>query len=208
MITTINEFRNKLNENIYTIDKAESEYKYFHLSYKKLLNNDGTFIFTAKVPNNPYQNNNSVIEDDFTARVSLSNSIDNCLKGVDDSTRLFYVYGVDLYNDKTDDIDIINIKQQQQKCPNSINNKYGVKFDLNVWISSLEKDEIKEIRKSLKLNIFNKLNVKRPSDLPEKYKKKFYSCVPDADISNELWSLKDLKMDYLGILNIKERTIE
>lgn len=129
------------------------------------------------------------IEDDFTERVSLSNSIINCLyalpeSGGDDN---YYIYG---YNG--DSSNFVNTRESFKKCPLG----YGKDFDLNKWISTLPLVVRKEIQ-TMKDNtdIFN------ISDLPIKYRDKFYACVPDANENYEYWSLEPITMDYLGVIN-------
>jgi hypothetical protein len=201
------------------IKDLENLYKYFHISGNYLIENDDdkTFIFTAKVPLEPFTDDNmDVIEDDFTPRVSIAPSIKMCLRAISGEYQYYFLYGVDLKNNSSDDIEVINLKNMLDSCPIIYDKRYGEDFNLVEWLEALDIKQYREIQKyfykktvedvpdiegevkydDIDLSVF----IVSPSDLPEKYKKLFYACVPDADTTNEFWSLKNLKMDYLGIL--------
>ena len=169
----------------------DNSYDYFHISWDRFnINNDGkTFTFTPRVPETPYGYESGTIEDDFTKRVSLSDSIINCLYALPESGGDDYYY---IYGYKGDDSNIIDTRETFKKCPPS----YGKDFNLNKWISSLPLESQKEI----KMNIHG-LEIVNISDLPTKYKDMFYGCVPDANDNVEYWSLKPITMDYLGAIN-------
>jgi hypothetical protein len=222
MIKTFEKFMmdNTKNSIIYKIPVKDLEdtYKFFHISITKLIDNkaDKTFEFTAKAPRLPFQDDDgNVIEDNFTNRVSLGTSIKNCLYAMNDGDeRSLYLYGVDLKNDSSDNINPLNLKTMLNSCPVINGEKYGTDFNLHDWIASLTNEQYSEIQSLLYDDLIkNTPNLKNsilsdeidvqefvysPSSLPEKYKKLFYACVPDADDTNEFWSLKNLKMDYLG----------
>jgi hypothetical protein len=206
---------------VYKIPMVDLEnlYKYFHISEDYLINDDSekTFVFTAKVPYQPFTDDDmNIIEDDFTPRVSIAPSIKMCLHALPDEgdSEQLYLYGVDLKNDSSDDIETVNLKEMLDRCPIINGEKYGEDFSLGEWLEALDIKQYREIQKwyyektvkdvpdivgevkykDIDLSEF----IESPSDLPEKYKMLFYACVPDADTTNEFWSLKNLKMNYLG----------
>lgn len=206
---------------VYKIPMVELEnmYKYFHISEDYLIENDDdkTFTFHSRIPNQPFTDyDQNIIEDDFTPRVSIAPSIKMCLHALPDEgdSEQLYLYGVDLKNDTSDDIETVNLKSMIDRCPVVDGEKYGEDFNLSGWLEALELEQYREIQKwfyektvkdvpdikgevkykDIDLSEF----IESPSDLPEKYKMLFYACVPDADTTNEFWSLKNLKMDYLG----------
>jgi hypothetical protein len=209
------------NTTIYKIPMVDLEnmYKYFHISEDYLIEGDNnkTFTFTTRIPNRPFTDDDmNIIEDDFTPRVSIAPSIKMCLHALpEDGGEELYLYGVDLKNDSSDDIETVNLKEMLDRCPVINGEKYGEDFNLGEWIEALDIKQYREIQKffyektakdvpdivgevkykDIDLSEF----IESPSDLPEKYKMLFYACVPDADTTNEFWSLNNLKMDYLGV---------
>lgn len=209
------------SEDYFLIDikNLEKTYEYFHIS-KKFLHNDETyqnFTFTVKRPKDPYlDTDGNVIEDDFTKRISLAKTIKECIGGMyTNGNEELYVYAIDLKNNKSDDIDTINLKSVMNKCP-LLNGKYNTDFTLKEWLLSLDEENIEELQylylKGLIKDgeakevdyIHSEISVEdficAPSDLPEKFRKLFYACVPDADENNEFWSINNLTMDYVGEL--------
>jgi len=203
------------------IKDLEQVYKYFHVSTTLLITDEHnkTFTFTPRIPLEPFHDDDyNIIEDDFTKRISLAPKIKKCIEAIpeDDEMERVYVYGVDLKSDSSDDIETINLKTMLSSCPVIKGKKYGKNFNLHDWLRALPEESYKEIqtwfyKKTVKdlpdLKREQEFNIESidleefiqaPSDLPDKYKKLFYACVPDADKSNEFWSLKNLKMDYLG----------
>lgn len=179
------------NRNVKNLD---SIYDYFHISWDRYnINDDGkTFTFTPRVPETPYGYEIGTIEDDFTPRVSLSDSIINCLYALPESGGDDYYY---IYGYKGDVSNIINTRDTFKNCPIG----YGEDFKLNDWITTLPLKSQKEIQDSIKgLDIIN------ISDLPTKYRDMFYGCVPDANTNVEYWSLNPITMDYLGVINTYE----
>lgn len=224
MLKSFDKFSKSISNNIITykilIEDLEKLYKYFHVSLNLLINvNDDnkTFIFTAKVPSEPFTDDDgSIVEDDFTDRVSLASDVESCLTALPEKSggNKLYLYGVDLKNDHSDDIETLSLKKMIDKCPVINGKKYGQDFNLLDWLNSLSKTDyniIKKVKYDEMIqdlpDLKNELSyedfvftdfITAPSDLPDKYKNLFYACVPDADYTNEFWSLKNLKMDYLG----------
>lgn len=205
------------NSYIIPIKDLENIYRYFHISRSKLLDGDGeSFTFTTKKPDEPFRDDDfKVIEDDFTKRISLGDTINGCLDSIHngDYEEELYLYGIDLKSKSDDDIDVVDLHSMMKKCPITKGKKYGADFNLKDWLNNLTENQYKELQKlhlqklidegELKVGDvevdeidFNFVN--SPSDLPQKYKNLFYACVPDADKTNEFWSLNNLKMDYLG----------
>jgi hypothetical protein len=172
-----------------TIEMLDNEYDYFHLSWDRYYINDDnrTFTLTPRVPDSPYGFQSGTKEDDFTKRISLSDSIKNCLYALpEDEDGTWHIYGY-----KGDIPNIINTKETFKNCPIG----YGKDFTFVEWIStlpSLEQDEIN--------NHIKDLDTVNTSDLPTKYRDMFYACVPDANENVEFWSLNPIKMDYLGYI--------
>jgi len=99
-------------ETFITFKDAESMFRYFHLSAKKL--GDDAFTFSAQIPRYPAQ-----WEDDFTERVSLAPKIEDAVKA---GAKGPYVYAGDLKNTKKDDIPIVDVEKTWDNCPYK---KYG-----------------------------------------------------------------------------------
>ena len=181
-------FESKITQ---TISDLDNTYDYFHLSWDRYhINPDGvTFTFTPRVPDTPYGYEVGTIEDDFTNRVSLSDSIINCLYALPEGvgSEKWYIYGY-----KGDASNILDTRKTFKNCPIG----YGKDFDLNVWISSLPMDEQKEINEQI-----SKLDIVNISDLPIKYRNMFHGCVPDANDNVEFWSLEPITMKYLGYIS-------
>lgn len=150
------------------------------------------FTFIPRVPETPYGYEFGTIEDDFTKRVSLSDSIINCLYALPESGGSDYYY---IYGYKGDDSNIINTRDTFKNCPLG----YGKNFNLNAWITNLSVESQKEIQDSIV-----GLDIVNISDLPIKYRDMFYGCVPDANDNIEYWSLKPITMDYLGVIDTDE----
>lgn len=191
----------------------ENIYKYFHLSSKRLDgNNEETFKFTKRKPRDPYEDGNGdIIEDDFTKRVSLGSSIIDCCKALPYAGGFMYLYAIDLKKDNSDNIETLSMKDMLKHCPVG----YGEMFDMKDWILNLLPEEDRNIiLKHLKskypdINLYDVENYDsddisfiHPGMLPEKYKKMFYACVPDADRTNEFWTLDNIEMQYIGEYNI------
>lgn len=203
-----------------------------------MIDNDSTFVFNAKVPKYPFRDDDGrVIEDDFTKRISLCKTINDCLQAIEGvfNNKKYYLYGIDLKSSEKDNIDVINLSNMLDKCPVINSDNYGEDFNMADWLDSLSNEDFYEIEKMLidelkndgginpddLIDIYKDLEenknkdisdrdyslIESPSSLPEKWQKIFYACVPDADKNNEFWSLKNLKMDYLGELNINNSKI-
>lgn len=171
-----------------TIQELETEYTYFHLSWDNiLLNNDGkTFTFIPRVPEQPFKFENSIIEDDFTKRISLGKSVIDCLYALpEDDNGSWAIYG-------TKETDVISTKDLFKNCPIG----YGKDFKLLDWINSLHIQQQEEIL----LHVGELDEETGVSDLPDMYRNMFYGCVPDAIETNEYWYLKPLTMNYLGYI--------
>ena len=156
-----------------SVKDIENEFDFFHISTKKLGN---TFLFTPRVPYNPYVDRNwHVIEDNFTERISLSKTVKGCLEGItDEDVDGYYIYAI-----KKQDMDIKYLVDLSKiETPTG----YGVDFKLWNW---LEYNGYSTIYKS-------------PKELPDDLRKIFYGCVPDCNITGEHWYLKPLKMEYIG----------
>lgn len=151
----------------------EEKFDFFHISTNKLGNQ---FVFTAKVPDNPFlDSNQDVIEDNFTKRVSLSQTIKGCLDAItDEDVDGYYIYGVKKENIITKYL----FDLSSTKCPIG----YNTDFTLRNWLG------------------VNRIpgEYYSPSDLPVYAKSMFYGCVPDISITGEYWYLADLQMSYVG----------
>jgi hypothetical protein len=172
-----------------TVKEIESNYSYFHLS-QTLLNNNSSFTFTPRVPSEVYGHEISVIEDDFTKRVSLGKTIEDCLYALpEEEYATWYIYGI-----KDRDIvsrdSILSVSDMFKNCPTG----YGKDFRLLDWINDLPEGDKKELS-DVDLDVTTGV-----SDLPVKYRDMFYGCVPDAKDNDEYWSLVPITMEYLGYI--------
>jgi hypothetical protein len=225
MIKSYNKFKKTKENNITTyailIEDLENLYKHFHISLQYIIDDEKNkkMTFRIRIPSEPYKDyDGNIIEDDFTKRISLSDSVKKCLLALpnDVNNGMLYLYGIDLKKDNSDDIETISLKKMINKCPVIKGKKYGEDFKLFDWLDSLSKEDYENIKKFTYEDMTNDLpDIKNevsydefemkdfiitPSDLPNKYRKMFFACVPDADKTNEFWSLNNLKMDYLGII--------
>jgi len=179
---------------IIQIEVLDKIFKYFHLSSQIL--NKKKFTFNPRVPADPWGDGLHTTEDDFTKRISLAPSIDKAVEALElQGTKVgqIHVYAVDTVKIPDDDIEVLHTKQQVKKCPSSPNNKYGPNFDLRRWL--VAKTEI------------SPSDVEGPNDLPPKLRNQFYGCVPDAGATDEKWSLADVSMYYMGVLDFKHEDV-
>jgi len=174
-----------------TVQELDGIYDYFHLSWDRYyINSDNkTFTFTPRVPESPYGFQTGTREDDFTKRISLSDSIINCLNALPEAGgyETWYIYGY-----KGDIPNIIDTKETFKNCPIG----YGISFKLEEWITTLSTKEQMEIN-----SVIGGLDTVDISDLPIKYRDMFYACVPDANDNVEYWSLIPITMEYLGYIS-------
>ena len=162
-----------LNENLKSTRLIEREYDFFHISSNML---GDYFTFTPRIPNMPFRDeNNNIIEDNFTKRISLSKTIKNCLDAItDEEVDGYYIYGIKKLE--------MNLKYLLDLSSIKFPDGYDVDFNLNDWLSNN--------------GIANKYN--SPAQLPENIRILFYGCVPDCNITSEYWYLDKLKMEYIG----------
>jgi len=132
--------KNELN-----IKTAQTIFKYFHLSSKKL--GKETFLFNPRIPQGPMD-----WEDDFTKRISLAPSIKKAVEALYGGED-FYVYAGDVENDATDDIETISVKAHHSKCPKSKKNPYNDDFSVADWLVTLPDDELSPL--------FRKIGIKK-----------------------------------------------
>ena len=134
-------------ENELNIKTAQTIFKYFHLSSKKL--GKETFVFNPRIPRGPMD-----WEDDFTKRVSLAPTIKKAVEALYSETgEDFYVYAGDVENDATDDIETISVKAHYSKCPKSKKNPYNDDFSVADWLVTLPDDELSPL--------FRKIGIKK-----------------------------------------------
>jgi hypothetical protein len=174
-------------------ERLEELFRFFHLSSTQLHQNSKTFTFNPRVPKSPYEDEEfRVIEDDFTPRISLATKIMDAADalGAKESDK-YYVYACDIESRLDDDIDAIPLNLQFKQCQqdNKVDPDYGEEYKFSKFVKKYR----------------NELGVLNPEDtyfsprmLPNKLKKKWTACVPDAGRTNEYWSIKDTKMYYIG----------
>lgn len=184
------------------IKNMSKGYNFFHISNNLLLDEDGkTFTFTPRVPQRPFEDGyGKVIEDNFTKRISLAPTIEQCLDAIRDNVG--YVYGININEAK-----LINLEAHLENC---LFDDYLNSWYMDKWLKELPKEEKENIQKYLQekgidgndhTDIDLVEHIKSPTDLPDNYRIMFFGCVPDCDKNNEYWSLKSIKMTYLGTIN-------
>lgn len=199
-----------------TFDEINKKYTAFHLSYAK----DPKITFTPGITDAPYfDDKGNIIEDIVTPRVSLAPTIQHALSAIANvgggsgkeydpnmaNTRMAKNLNVYATNKKTKFFDV---KGNLVNCPSSTNNPYDVDFSLDKFMDLCCKysDEY-EIRKSgnkkrrfpICKNLYSrckggKLTEESPSP------PSFVGCVPDAKVTNELWSLEPIRMKKIGTI--------
>lgn len=185
---------NRNDSNKKTVKEIESKYSYFHLSQTLLSdsNNSNNFTFIPRLPSQVYGHELSIIEDDFTKRVSLAKSED-CLYALpEEEYATWYIHGIrdkDIVGDLKGNI--LSVSDMFKNCPIG----YGEDFSIIDWIETLPLQDREEIKNYVDLSITTGV-----SDLPIKYRDMFYGCVPDGMDSGEYWSLVPITMEYLGYI--------
>lgn len=201
---------NEQTNNI-SLSDVEALFKYFHVSSQKLNDNE-PFVFNPRVPKKPYKHKGYVIEDDFTERISLATKVTEAAEAVmaeDGDT--YWVYAADIQSIVGDEIDAIPLQVTLQRCKDELgseDNQYGREYDFGKFLTKHSKEPalIKIVKKTRKeagyLGQYHPQDTKdlinSPSELPPKLRKQWFACVPDAEDTNEFWSLENTKMYLLG----------
>jgi hypothetical protein len=150
-----------------------NNWNYFHISLKDLGNN---FLFTPRIPKNPYKDiNDDIIEDITTKRTSWSTSINRAIYAISGDSGLIgtaYVYA-------TNDIgNFIDPSETFYDCPSGPDgNEYGYGF---IW--KKYEDELKNIGQKINKN------------------DKLKHCVPDVVDTLEVWALQPVKGKKIGTI--------
>ena len=178
-----------------SISEANKMFKHFHVSGRFL---GDTFLFTPRIPRAPYQDDNEdVIEDVWTPRVSLAPSINFAAKSLFGfpgqrnspiSYALgYYVYAGDNVKLSGDELETISLKDIN--CPGSPWNEYRPEFVWKKyvnWLYQNHPDKLKALNKDTSnAKMFN-------------FKDDFSRCVPDAKKNHEEWALKPAFMVCIG----------
>jgi hypothetical protein len=165
----------------------EEMFSFFHLSS---VDHGDTMTFSAKVPKNPYvDHNQDTIEDDFTPRVSLAATVQEAVEALNGSSSTYFVYGIARADVNPESVKKLDLED----CPKSPKtDSYDIDFIMRDWVRSLVSEEEYEED----FHIYKKL---KPSAMPDELGKQFKGCVPDADLTGEVWSTKDIQMEKLGI---------
>lgn len=182
-----------------SIKRLEELFRFFHLSSNQLHKNAKTFTFNPRVPKSPFEDDDyKVIEDNFTPRISLATKITDAIDALNVKKGKFYVYACDIESRLDDDINAIPLNITIQKCKEeqNVGPEYGQDYKLDQFIDKYADD----IKKKLKISHPPHGRIYSPNQLPPKLKKKWTGCVPDAELTNEYWSIKDTKMYYIGII--------
>lgn len=193
------------------LSDVEAIFKYFHVSKKKLNDNE-PFVFNPKIPNKPYKHNGYVIEDDFTERISLATKVKEAAEAVmaeDGDT--YWVYAADIHSIASDDLNAVSLQVTLQQCRDNLDsedNQYGREYDFGKFLTKHSKEpELRKVVKRTKKEVgyLGKYHpedakdlINSPNELPPKLKKQWFACVPDAEDTNEFWSLENTRMYLLG----------
>lgn len=163
----------------------EKVFTVFHLSGNRL-EEDGDFVFNPRIPKRPANG-----EDNFTKRISLAPDFKGAIEALGGWCPGCHVYVGDVKQDPSDDIPVLHLDVELRRCKRELSsppdNRYGPNFNFFRWM----KQELPAKAGDWTAG---------PKVLPAKHKKKFYACVPDANSTHELWSLKDVKLYYVGVL--------
>lgn len=183
--------------------KLEELFGYFHLSANQLHGNSRTFTFNPRVPKYPFEDDDhSVIEDDFTPRISLATTIRDAVDALStEKGDKYFVYACDVESRVDDDIDAIPLNLQFRQCIQD--DKLGYEYGENYFFSKFLKKHKKELGDPFPEDVYSS-----PKMLPNKLKNKWTACVPDAGRTNEYWSIKDTRMYYIGTYTIGTTYVE
>lgn len=189
------------------VSRVEELFRFFHLSKNQLHKDAKTFTFNPRVPKTPFEDDDyKVIEDDFTPRISLAVKIQDAVDALEaEKDNKFYVYACDIESRLDDDIDAVPLTLQLDRCKEEINvgPEYGQQYKLNKFIDKY----IDDIKKKFKTSPPHD-SISTPRQFQDKLKKKWIGCVPDADLTNEYWSIKDTKMYYIGVYSAGDNMIK
>lgn len=158
--------------------------RYYHLqpvSGSRLPRPPHSLILKPQVPKNPHQDiNGDIIEDDFTPRISLGETLEDCLKGLT----------TDGYHHVYQTIDDLDLEQPTSAGPSTPRMDYDSDFVLEKWVAYQAK----------KQPDVDFTNAHQPSGLPSPFKEEFEFCVPDVGETNEYWSLDPVRVKYMGVV--------
>lgn len=184
------EFSDKMLGSLLYLEAVDWSFSGVHLSSKFL---GKEFTFTPRIPKNTYIGpDGTTTEDDITPRISIAPSIRKAVDALQGSrpTPHFFVYIVP----KTEEDQLIDIDQNISDCPSGDKDKrikpsqnpYGPDFKLTTWLDADEPPVEKP--SSLK-----------PSTLPPELGTQFKGCVPDAEETEEMWSVKPIRLIFVGV---------
>ncbi len=193
------------------LSDIEALFKYFHVSKQKL-NDDEPFVFNPRIPNKPYKHKGYVIEDDFTERISLATKVKEAAESVmAEDGDMYWVYAADIHSIASDDLNVVSLQVTLQKCKDNLDfedNQYGREYDFGKFLMKHSKEpKLRKVVKRIKKQVGymgkyhpedTKDLINSPRELPSKLKKQWFACVPDAEDTNEFWSLENTKMYLLG----------
>lgn len=170
---------------IKTFNEINKLYKAFHISGEY----SNKIKMTPRIPKKIMKDvNGDIIEDHTTPRVCFAPTIQHAIKAI------FADYDMNL-NIKTllgalghknllyavkNNSNLVKISDNKSNCPSCHGNKYNIDFN---WKKYCEK---------------NNINYHNSDKLLAKLVK---GCVPDADITGELWALKPIEVEFIGILD-------
>lgn len=157
---------------------------YYHLQLAKngtLPKPPHSLILKPQVPNNLFVDyNDDVIEDWFTPRVCLAATIEDAIAGLTVPSTYYDVYRT---------VQDLQLEQPHTSGPSTPEMSYGESFVMNDWLDyESEQDEDFEVTESW-------------------LQEQFAWCVPDADETNEYWSLVPVRVEYQGVYNTKTKRI-
>ena len=185
---------------------ASNLFKWFHISGQLLGGDKNLFIFSPRVPMSPARDYfGSVIEDDFTKRISVAPSITDALgalglAAVKNRKSSLWVYAADLREDPVDDVSVYDLQSRLTQCDKDLSYQENDGTD-TYWQYSRATDmssqySFHDWEASTGLNS----EYDAPSELPAKLKAKWKGCVPDASATGEKWITKPTPLLLLGKL--------
>ncbi len=165
--------------------------RYYHLqpvSGSRLPRPPHSLILKPQVPKQLYVDGNGIIEDDFTPRVCLGETVNDCIAGLVVPMTYYHLYRT---------IGNVSIEYPTTAGPSTPHMEYGPDFVLSEWIDY-------QAKKHPDISFGG---VYAPSHLPSPFKEEFEFCVPDVGETHELWSLDPVKVEYLGVLDTHNKSI-
>lgn len=176
--------------------------KYFHLAFKDKRGSDSlTTILEPRLPRRPYEDNyDDVIEDWFTPRRSFAPNIQSAVKALG-ASEILYVFGANELNgfiDVATHCDNVNNRLKYKDRERGITFYKADSHGVSRWEARPFILQSPLFSQAAKEKIYK---YDYSAQMIPQYQKLLIHCVPDANITGEVWATKPTKVYYLGIID-------